>query len=86
MSDELAVALSEVINREANRTLRRQIEEVFRNFEVALAQVCREYDCEVPHNPSFAEAQREFRRQVFAATSEAAKLQATEAFIRKVST
>jgi hypothetical protein len=84
MSSELASVLEEVINREANSKLRKQIDEAFGNFETALAELCHGYDVDVPHSPEFAEKWRAYKQQVFAATSEAARMHATEHFIRKV--
>ena len=47
MSSELAGALEEVINREANSKLRKEIEQVFGDFQTALAELCHSYDAEV---------------------------------------
>ena len=84
MADELASALSEVIEREAHRKLRGEINEVFRDFEAALTELCSRYDAEPPFIPEFQERWRELKKRVFAECSESARLRQTEHFIRKV--
>jgi hypothetical protein len=84
MADELAAALEEVITREAHRTLRQEIDAVFRAFETGLADLCNRYDAALEMTPEFQERYRALKQQVFIATSESAKLRATEQFIRKV--